>query len=207
MRIISGACRGRKLVQIQGKDIRPTSDRVREAVFNILGPGIRAKRVLDMFAGTGALGLEALSRGAKSAVFVEAARSSCNVIKQNIELCRMADQARIICHDLVNASLPVFHQPFDLIFMDPPYNKGYPGQVLGKPGFSELLAPGAILIVEQSVKETLNNPLNNLLNSLDKYLEKKYSRTTLTFWRKSATDDKDAYDLPRTENCHLPRFL
>lgn len=63
MRIISGACRGRKLVQIQGKDIRPTSDRVREAVFNILGPGIRGKRVLDMFAGTGALGLEALSRG------------------------------------------------------------------------------------------------------------------------------------------------
>lgn len=192
MRIISGACRGRKLVQIQGKDIRPTSDRVREALFNILGPGIREKRVLDMFAGTGAFGLEALSRGAQSAVFVDAARSSCNVIKQNIELCRMADQARIICHDLVKAALPAFQQPFDLIFMDPPYNKGYPGQVMGKHGFSELLAPGALLIVEQSVKETLNNPLI----SLDKYLEKKYSRTTLTFWRKSAIDHKDTYDCP-----------
>ncbi|WP_321493893.1 16S rRNA (guanine(966)-N(2))-methyltransferase RsmD [uncultured Desulfobacter sp.] len=192
MRIISGACRGRKLVQIQGKDIRPTSDRVREALFNILGPGIREKRVLDMFAGTGAFGLEALSRGAQSAVFVDEARSSCNVIKQNIELCRMADQAQIICHDLVNAALPEFQQPFDLIFMDPPYNKGYPGQVMGKHGFSELLAPGATLIVEQSVKETLNNTLI----SLDKYLEKKYSRTTLTFWRKSATDDKDIYDCP-----------
>ena len=203
MRIISGTCRGRKLVQIQGKDIRPTSDRVREAVFNILGPGIRGKRVLDMFAGTGALGLEALSRGAQSAVFVDAAQSSCHVIKHNIELCRMADQSRIVCHDLINAFLPVFPQPFDLIFMDPPYNKGYPGQVLGKTGFSDILAPGAIIIVEQSAKESLNNPVN----SLDKYLEKKYSRTTLTFLRKSATDDKDAYDCPRTENCYLPRFL
>ncbi len=192
MRIISGACRGRKLVQIQGKDIRPTSDRVKEALFNILGPSIRNKRVLDMFAGTGALGLEALSRGAQSAVFVDAAQSSCNVIKKNIEMCRMVDQARIICHDLIHASLPVFHQSFDLIFMDPPYNKGYPEQVSGKHGFSELIAPGAIIVVEQSAKEPLNIPLNNL----DKYLEKKYSRTTLTFWRKSATDHKDAYDCP-----------
>lgn len=203
MRIISGDCRGRKLFQIQGKDIRPTSDRVREAVFNILGPGIRGKRVLDMFAGTGALGLEALSRGAQSTVFVDAARSSCNVIKKNIELCRVAEHARIICHDLVKASLPIFHHPFDLIFMDPPYNKGYPGQVLGKPGFSELLAPGAIIIVEQSAKESFSYPVD----SLDKYLEKKYSRTTLTFLRKSATDDKDTYDYPKTDNCHLPRVL
>ncbi len=93
----------------------------------------------------------------------------------------MADSARIICHDLINASLPVFHQPFDLIFMDPPYNKGYPGQVLGKSGFFDLLAPGAIIIVEQSAKESLGYPVN----SLDKYLEKKYSRTALTFLRKS----------------------
>lgn len=181
MRIISGACRGRKLVQIEGKEIRPTPDRVREALFNILGPGIREKSVLDMFAGTGAFGLEALSRGAQSAVFVDAARSSCNVIQRNVELCRMADSARILCHDLINASLPVFHQPFDLIFMDPPYNKGYPGQVLGKSGFFNLLAPGAIIIVEHSAKESLGYPVN----SLDKYLEKKYSRTALTFLRKS----------------------
>ena len=203
MRIISGACRGRKLAQIQGRDIRPTSDRVREAVFNILGPGIRGKRVLDLFAGTGALGLEALSRGAQSAVFVDAARSSCNVIKHNIELCRMTEHARIICHDLVKASLPVFHHPFDLIFMDPPYNKGYPGKVIGKPGFLDILAPGAIIIVEQAAKESFSYPVN----SLDKYLEKKYSRTTLTFLRNSATDDKDAYDYPKTDDCHLPRVL
>jgi len=203
MRIISGACRGRKLVQIQGTDIRPTSDRVREAVFNILGPGIREKRVLDMFAGTGALGLEALSRGAQYAVFVDAARSSCDVIQRNIELCRVAEHARIIYHDLVKSSLPAFHQPFDLVFMDPPYNKGYPGKVFGKSGFSDILAPGAIIIVEQSAKESLDYPVN----SLDKYLEKKYSRTTLTFLQKSATDDKDAYDYPKTDDCHLPRFL
>ena len=181
MRIISGSCRGRKLVQIQGQDIRPTSDRVKEALFNILGPGIREKSVLDMFAGTGALGLEALSRGARSAVFLDTAQSSCDVIQRNVELCRMSDYARIIRHDIINASLPVFDPPFDLIFMDPPYNKGYPEQVIGKSGFFNLLAPEGIVIVEQSAKESFNYPVN----SLDKYLEKKYSRTALRFLRKS----------------------
>ncbi len=184
MRIISGTCRGRKLVQIQGRDIRPTSDRVREALFNIIGPAIRGTRVLDLFAGTGAFGLEAVSRGAKQAVFVDAAASSCQVIKKNIELCRMDIQTQVVRHDLILAPLPELCGPFDFVFMDPPYYKEYPGAVLGQPGFCSLLAPGSIVIVEHASKETLTIPGN----SLDKYLQKKYSKTTLTFLREAATD-------------------
>lgn len=181
MRIISGSCRGRKLVQIQGKDIRPTSDRVREALFNIIGPSIRDQRVLDLFAGTGAFGLEALSRGARSAVFVDAARSSCSVIQENITLCRMASKAEILCHDLAAHALPAALGKFDLIFMDPPYNKGLPEQVLAKDGFMDRLAPGGIVIVEQAFKEVLNNPAGGL----DIYRQKKYSKTIVSFLRES----------------------
>lgn len=181
MRIISGLNRGRKLVQIQGRDIRPTSDRVREAVFNIIGPAIRNQRILDLFAGTGAFGLEALSRGAHSAVFVDGAPASCEVIRKNIALCQKTGQTTLVCHDLVAKPLPSSLDGFDLIFMDPPYHRGYPEIVLGKHGFMDLLDPGAIVIVEQAFKETLANPLNGL----DIYRQKKYSKTLVSFLRKS----------------------
>lgn len=182
MRIISGECRGRKLVQIQGRDIRPTSDRVREALFNIIGPAIRGWRVLDLFAGTGAFGLEALSRGADAAVFVELAQSSCSVINKNIDLCRMKERTTLVRHDLVTRPLPRSLGSFDLVFMDPPYEKGHAETVLAKEGFIDLLNPGAIVIVEQSFKESLANPLNRL----DIYRQKKYSKTFVSFLRESA---------------------
>ncbi len=182
MRIISGDCRGRKLSQIQGRDIRPTSDRVREALFNIVGPAIRGQRVLDLFAGTGAFGLEALSRGAKAAMFVELAQNSCDVIQKNIDLCRMKTNATIVRHDLVNHPLPPSLGSFDLIFIDPPYEQGHVETVLGKEGFMDLLNPEGLVIVEQSFRETLVNPVNRL----DIYRQKKYSKTFVSFLRESA---------------------
>ena len=179
MRIISGECRGRKLAQIQGRDIRPTSDRVREALFNIIGPAIRGQRVLDLFAGTGAFGLEALSRGASEAVFVEMAPTSCEVIRKNVAMCRMADKAQLVVHDLVGHPLPTGLGQFDLIFMDPPYDRGYVETVIKKPGFTNLMVPDAVIIAEQSVRETLVSPLN----SLDIYRQKKYSKTFVSFLR------------------------
>lgn len=183
MRIISGDCRGRKLVQLQGRDIRPTSDRIREALFNILGPSIQGQRVLDLFAGTGAFGLEALSRGADTAIFLDTAPNSCKVIKENIALCGMTDRARLIQHDIVNHPLPssLARSPFDLIFMDPPYDKGYVEITLAKDRFLDLLAPGGIVIIEQSHRESLANPMNGL----DIYRQKKYSKTFISFLRQS----------------------
>jgi 16S rRNA (guanine966-N2)-methyltransferase len=103
MRVISGSCRGRKLVKINGDTIRPTSDRVKEAIFNILGPCVRNATVLDLFAGTGALGIEALSRGASEATFVDV---DCGTVKENLTLCRLEKEARVIPHDMVKNALP-----------------------------------------------------------------------------------------------------
>jgi len=179
MRIISGTCRGRKLAGIQGRDIRPTTDRVREALFNIIGPGIRGMRVLDLFAGTGAFGLEALSRGAQAAVFVDSASTSCAVIKENITRCCMDDQAMILCHDLGTGALPgqLFTAPFDLIFMDPPYRMGLADATMALADFLPLLAPEGRVIVEQDHKESLDTSGTGL----DIYRQKKYSKTFISF--------------------------
>ncbi len=190
MRIISGNFKGRKLIQLEGNDIRPTPDRVREAIFNILGPGIRDARVLDLFAGTGALGLESLSRGAGHAVFVDAALSSCNLIQKNIDLCKMKEKALLIHHDIIALPFPqtLKTQPFDLIFMDPPYEKAIVETTLEKAGFIDLLAPKGIVVTEQSFKESLAKPLNGL----DIYRQKKYSKTFISFLRKEAIDKGSA---------------
>jgi len=184
MRIISGNLKGRKLADLSGNDIRPTSDRVREAVFNILGQKMRDARVLDLFAGTGALGLEALSRGAAHAVFVDGAASSCGIIQKNIDRCHMDQLTTLIHLDIMGRPFPptLMDTPFDLIFMDPPYGKGYVETTLAKAGFMDLLAPSGIIITEQSVKE----PLIKVANGLDIYRQKKYSKTFISFLRKEA---------------------
>lgn len=183
MRIVSGQFRGRKLALIQGKDIRPTSDRVREAIFNILGPRVRDARVLDLFAGTGALGLEALSRGASHGIFVDAAPEACTIIQENIARCKITKKAFLILHDLILHPLPdsLRTNLFDLIFLDPPYTRGYVELILEKEFFLELLAPKGIIVTEQSHKETLAHSLNGL----DIYRQKKYSNTIVSFIRKS----------------------
>ncbi len=183
MRIIGGNFRGRKLIALSGDDIRPTADRVREAVFNIIGPWIRETRVLDLYAGTGALGLESLSRGAKAAVFVDTALSSCEVIQKNIDLCKMAEKTTLIHHDIISPFPQSLRtDPFDLIFMDPPYGKGYVETTLEKSDFIDLLAPKGIVVVEQSFKESLAEPVNGL----DIYRQKKYSKTRISFLRKNS---------------------
>lgn len=182
MRIISGCCRGRRLAQIEGRDIRPTSDRVREALFNILSPGIRNARVLDLFAGTGALGLEALSRGAAHAVFVDASQAACRTIQENLDRCRLSEKASLIRHDILARPLPpaVTSATYDLIFMDPPYKYGHIEKVLEKEPVRDLLNPNGILVAEQDAKETLKTPINGL----DIFRQKKYSRTLISFLEK-----------------------
>ena len=182
MRIISGNLRGRKLMDLSGNDIRPTPDRVREAVFNILGQRVRDARVLDLFAGTGALGIEALSRGARHAVFVDGAATSCGIIQKNIDQCHMGQQSTLIHQDIMGLPFPhaLTEAPFDLIFMDPPYGRGHVETTLAKAGFIDLLASDGIIIAEQSFKE----PLAKVSNGLDIYRQKKYSKTFISFLRK-----------------------
>lgn len=179
MRIISGKHRGRKLVQICGTKIRPTSDRIREAVFNILGPQIKDRRVLDVFAGTGALGIEALSRGALHCTFAD---MNCDTVSQNLHRCGLEEKAQIICCDVFDHNFihTLGSRKFNLIFMDPPYEKGYIELAFKKSSFLDLMDSDCILITEQSHKENLDF----LPPILDIYRQKKYSKTLISFIRK-----------------------
>ncbi len=179
MRVISGLCKGRKLVKLQGQQIRPTSDRTREAIFNILGQKVKKAKVLDLFAGTGALGIEALSRGACHATFIDL---SCDIIHQNLELCHFGEKAMVINYNIINKCVSEIlnEHRFDLVFIDPPYGRGYIEVALQKKSFTDLLNKDCIIIAEQSYKENLQIKIS----SLDIYRQKKYSKTNINFIKK-----------------------
>ncbi len=123
MRVITGIARGKRLITPDGCDVRPTSDKVKEALFSALQFDIEGRRVLDLFAGSGQLGIEALSRGAKSAVFVDNSRKSLSLIKKNLEITDLQDNAKVIMSDFA-AFAAMCRDTFDIVFLDPPYNAG-----------------------------------------------------------------------------------
>jgi RNA methyltransferase, RsmD family len=144
MRVITGSARGRKLKTPVGYDVRPTTDSVKEAVFNIIQADIEGRKVLDLFAGTGQLGIEALSRGAESAVFIDSDSESLKIVKENLSLCGF--KATVIKTDAV--SYLENCGTFDLIFIDPPYDSGLYDKVLEKINLFDILSDGGIIIVE-----------------------------------------------------------
>jgi 16S rRNA (guanine966-N2)-methyltransferase len=123
MRVISGIYKGRRLRGPRGTELRPTGDRLKEALFNILGPGIAGAKMLDVFAGAGAIGIEALSRGASEVVFIESGAEGRRLIRQNLELCGVGSKFRIIEQDVFTAMRALARQGFraDIAFFDPPY--------------------------------------------------------------------------------------
>ena len=151
MRVISGSARGRKLKSPENYDIRPTTDKVKESVFNIIQFDIEGRRVLDLFAGTGQLGIECLSRGAAEAVFVDGSRESVKIVKENLKSCGM--------------SAPVFQEDalsflrragkFDLIFVDPPYDAGLYKSVLEIINLVDILSDGGIIVCEARREKVL----------------------------------------------------
>ena len=122
MRVITGQARGRRLISPEGYDVRPTTDKVKESLFNIIQFRLDGASVLDLFAGSGQLGIEALSRGAEKAVFVDSSRKSLDVVKKNIELCRFSSQAQTFLCDAA-AFLRTTKEKFDVVILDPPYHK------------------------------------------------------------------------------------
>ncbi len=159
MRIIAGVARGRRLLSpAKNKQnlIRPTSDRAREALFNILGPRIAGARVLDLFAGTGALGLEALSRGAASCLAVDNNPESLRLIRANSEACNFAGRLTPVKRDLRHGLdfLRDFKKGagFSLVFLDPPYNRELSLKILEELGAGILLEPGATVIAEEAAE-------------------------------------------------------
>ncbi len=150
MRIISGQARGLKLISPEGLATRPTTDRVKESMFNIISPYIPADNVLDLFSGSGALGLEALSRGSKQAVFVECDRSAQKILKQNLEKSRLVERAEVFSGDAFTY-LSQTNKRFDVIFLDPPYNQGILTRAVEEIAKKSVLAPGGIIVCEGEV--------------------------------------------------------
>ena len=175
MRIITGKARGARLKAPKGLSTRPTSDRVKESLFSILGGRIAGRRVLDLFAGTGSLGLEALSRGAAYAVFVD--RATGNILRDNAEHAHLADAVRVMRGDVFASlsRLAVEGEQFDLVFCDPPYAKGLWERALRVLDELPILSAGACVIVESGGEEREVPPLSRL--SLLR--EEHYGRTTL----------------------------
>ncbi|MBM9615838.1 16S rRNA (guanine(966)-N(2))-methyltransferase RsmD [Desulfobulbus rhabdoformis] len=169
MRITGGSARGRKLTPPKSSQIRPTCDRVREALFNILGPRIAGARVLDCFAGTGALGIEALSRGADFALFVDQSLEAGRLIESNLRSTIQSPQASFERLNLATTPTlrPLTHHlpsghGFDLIMMDPPYRKRLALRVLELIERDELLAPDGLVVVEEQVQEELPQAVGSL---------------------------------------------
>lgn len=181
MRITGGRLTGLRLSSPRGRDIRPTSDRVREALFNILGQRLDGLRVLDLFAGSGILGLEAFSRGAEVVLFVDRSPHSHELVRKNLLACGAAERGTFLRRDLskgLSAGFLIPHGPFDLAFLDPPYGFGdWPG-ILQFVAGGDFMNPGATLVVETAKKTVLPVSLG-LLRAVDRRL---YGDTKLTFY-------------------------
>ncbi|MEW6274333.1 MAG: 16S rRNA (guanine(966)-N(2))-methyltransferase RsmD [Bacillota bacterium] len=181
VRIIAGACKGRRLKIPPNWPSRPTADRVKEALFNILAPVLTGSRFLDLFAGSGNVGIEALSRGAEMAFFVEKDPRAVKTIYHNLVALSLLSCARVFREDVFIAlkRLDKKGERFDIIFLDPPYQQRLELPVLERIGEHNLLKPGGRIIVESSKREVLPSRVNNLL--LER--QEKYGDTMLSFFR------------------------
>ncbi|MEZ5788528.1 MAG: 16S rRNA (guanine(966)-N(2))-methyltransferase RsmD [Xanthobacteraceae bacterium] len=180
MRIVGGRLRGRKLAAPASQAIRPTSDRLRESLFNILahayGDLVEGARVLDLFAGTGALGLEALSRGASFALFVDDGAEARALIRQNVETLGVGGVSRIFRRDATRLGPVHPLQPFSLAFLDPPYGKGLAEQTLASARDGGWLSPGALVVVEESIDASFKTP-----EGFEELARRRYDDTELIF--------------------------
>ena len=179
LRIIGGRLRGKKLYSAPGTLTRPTADRVREAIFNILASEVIGARVLDLFAGTGCLGLEALSRGAEYAVFIDNHPLPISVIRKNIIACRFEAVVQVLRCDLRHDAtrLSVAGDGFDLVFMDPPYNQGLVEPTLARLDTIGLLKKDAIVMVEHTPLE----PIGENITPFVVNDQRKYGKTLVSF--------------------------
>ena len=181
MRIVGGQFRGKQLATPKSDAIRPTSDRLRETLFNILAHGydnpVRDARVIDLFAGTGALGFEALSRGASFATFVDEGAEARGLIRSNIEAMSLGGRTRLFRRDATKLGMIGPSEPFSLAFLDPPYGKGLASQALASLANGGWLAKGALCVVEEATDAPLEAPPSFALAD-----QRDYTGTRLTFF-------------------------
>lgn len=179
MRIISGIRRGHKLLEFQGYDVRPTTDRVKESIFNLIQIYIPQAKVLDMFAGSGALSFEAVSRGADYALLLDSDSRSVELIKRNIAGLKFEGMCEVIktsCFDYICRC----NEQFDVIFLDPPYNKGFIEPALRGIIENNILSDDGIIVLESD-----NTDFSSDADGLEIIKQKRYGRTFVTVYRKA----------------------
>jgi 16S rRNA (guanine(966)-N(2))-methyltransferase RsmD len=182
MRIISGTNKGKKLYAPEGARVRPTGDKIKEAVFNIIGPINEGAVVLELFAGSGGMGIEFLARGAKYCTFVDLSRKSLNYVKKNLELCNSKEKSKILLSDYEKAIIKLSkdNERFDYIFADPPYELKLCKQTLNAILKYGILKYSGLLIIESDKSEKVID--NNVANMIE-YKEKIYGRTKISIIR------------------------
>ena len=183
MRIISGTARGTKLYTLDGINTRPTLDRIKEPLFNIINFDLEDAVVLDLFAGSGALGLEAISRGAKKAFFCEKKREAALVVEKNIEKTKFNDKAILIKADFEKAIMQLQNQneKIDVVFIDPPYKTDFVKKSIDALLVAKILNDNFIMIVETDEPDRILDDIKNI--DIDVYDTRKYGRVSLLFLR------------------------
>ncbi len=179
MRVITGKARGVVLKTPEGLQTRPTADRVKEALFSVIQFDIPNARVLDLFAGTGQLGIEALSRGAKVAVFVDAGEPAVKLVKENLRRAKLEGQGRVVKGDYLSF-LRSTRENFDIIFLDPPYAEVFLENALNCISEIDILHSGGIIVTERPLGKELALELPGFVRSKDY----KYGKTLITLFRK-----------------------
>ena len=182
MRVISGTARGRRLKELPGMDTRPTTDKVKESLFNIIQFDIEGRTVLDLFGGTGQLGIEALSRGAQCCTFVDMSRQAAAVIRENVETVGFADRATVQQGDAM-AFLSGCRGKFDLIFLDPPYQTQLLENCIQAVAKFDILSEHGIMVCESA----LEKPLPELDSPYEKGKEYRYGKIKLTVYRRQGS--------------------
>ena len=180
MRVIAGTAKGVQLKTPDGMKTRPTADRVKEAMFSIIQFDIGCSKVLDLFGGTGQLGIEAISRGAASATFVDESAQACKLIKENITKCKFDENARVVRSDYVTF-LKNCHEKYNIIFLDPPYAEVFLETALKIITEIDILQSGGIIVTERPVEKSLICDFSGYSRSKDY----KYGKTLLTLFRKN----------------------
>ena len=180
MRVITGSARGTRLLAPKGMDTRPTLDQVKEGIFSVIQFEVEGRRVLDLFAGSGQMGIEALSRGASRAVFVDMRKDACEIVRANLDKTHLAERAQIVRSDYLSY-LSRCRETFDLIFLDPPYAEIFLENTLKSISELDILSESGIIICERAAEKALPAQFGALRSGR----EYRYGTVAVSFYRKN----------------------
>ena len=182
MRVIAGTARSVPLLSRDGLDTRPTTDRVKEAIFNIIQFEIEGRQILDLFGGSGQMAIEALSRGAERAVIVDQSKDSVSIIRQNLQKTKLTEKAEVVCADYMEY-LNRCKKRFDLIFLDPPYREKFLENALNRISEIDILKSGGIIVCERPAEKALPDAYA----AFRRVRDYRYGKTGITVYRAGAS--------------------